>query len=108
MDWRIGDFQFGYRMRFIQGTTFDHLPRTLCPRESCKCQSSASAATPDVYYHDIVGSYDYRNFSFNVGIDNLFDKAPPFVNDTATNTDPAVYDVRPSGLRKTTLLLSLS
>ncbi len=53
----------------------------------------ASAATPDVYYHDIVGSYDYRNFSFNLGIDNLFDKAPPYVNDTSTNTDPAVYDV---------------
>ncbi len=91
VDWRIGDFQFGYRMRFIQGTTFDEYPGPYV-QGSAKGQYS-SAATPDVFYHDIVGSYDYKNFSFNVGIDNLFDKAPPFVLDTATNTDAAVYDI---------------
>lgn len=64
----------------------DHMCRDLA-------NSYSSAATPDVFYHDIVGSYDYRNLSFNVGIDNLFDKAPPFVLDTGTNTDAAVYDV---------------
>ncbi len=30
VDWRIGDFQFGYRMRFIQGTTFDQYPHPMC------------------------------------------------------------------------------
>ncbi len=86
VDWRIGDFQFGYRMRFIQGMAFfDSAP--LDPA------TSASSRTPSIFYHDIIGSYDYKNFSFNLGVDNLFDKAPPYVFDGATNTDPAVYDV---------------
>lgn len=91
LDWRFGDFQVGYRMRFIQGTTFDTYPGPYV-QGSLKSQH-ASAATPDVYYHDINGSYDYHNFSFNLGVQNLFDKQPPFVLDTATNTDAAVYDV---------------
>jgi outer membrane receptor protein involved in Fe transport len=84
LDWRFGDFQLGYRMRYIDGMLFYPL---LTPSQV------ASYRTPQVFYHDIVGTYDWRNFSFNVGIDNVFDKSPPYVNDTTTNTDPSVYDV---------------
>ncbi len=91
VDWRLGDFQFGYRLRYIEGTVFDNYPGPYV--QGANKGQYASAKTPNVYYHDVVGSYDYHNISVNVGIDNLFDKAPPFVFDTATNTDAAVYDI---------------
>ncbi len=83
-DYRLGNFQFGYRMRFIDGMLYYPL---LDPKTNAYVQA------PGIFYHDIVASYDYRNFTVSAGIDNLFDKAPPFVPDTATNTDPQVYDV---------------
>ena len=32
-----------------------------------------------VFYHDISGSYQYKNVNLTVGVDNLFDKDPPFL-----------------------------
>ncbi len=91
VDWRLGNIEFGYTMRYIGGTVFDDYPAPYV-QGSAKGQH-ASAATPDVFYHDINGSYDYHNFTLNFGIQNLFDKQPPYVNDTATNTDAQVYDI---------------
>ncbi len=86
LDWTMGDFSFGYRMRFIEGMIFyDAAPET--------ASANASYRTPSIFYHDIYAAYTYKNFTFNFAIDNLFDKQPPFVPDTATNTDPAVYDI---------------
>jgi len=84
VDYRLNDFQFGYRMRYIDGMLFYPL---LTPSQV------ASYRTPAVFYHDIVASYDWRNFNFVAGIDNIFNKQPPYVNDTTTNTDPNVYDI---------------
>jgi hypothetical protein len=84
IDWRLGDIQLGYRMRFIEGMLYYPL---LTPAQV------ASYRTPSVFYHDIVASYDWRTLSFTFGIDNLYNKQPPYVQDGATNTDPAVYDV---------------
>ena len=91
VDWKFGDFGFGYRMRFIQGTTFDTYPGPFV--QGKEKGQFASAATPDVFYHDINLSYDHSNLSVNLGVQNLFDKQPPFVPDTGTNTDAAVYDI---------------
>jgi outer membrane receptor protein involved in Fe transport len=92
-NWRWNNFQFGYTMRFIEGTIFDQYPGPLVQGKDGSKGQVASSATPDVYYHDINLSYDYSNFTVNAGVQNLFDKQPPFVPDGATNTDPAVYDV---------------
>ena len=91
VDYRLGDFGFTYRMRFIEGTIFDFDPAPEV--QGTQKGQVASARTPDVYYHDINLSYDYHNFTLNLGVQNLFDKQPPFVPDTATNTDTAVYDI---------------
>ncbi|GGF50157.1 TonB-dependent receptor [Aliidongia dinghuensis] len=32
-----------------------------------------------VFYHDISGTYQYKNVNVTVGVDNLFDKDPPFL-----------------------------
>ena len=91
VDWKLGNFGVGYRMRYIQGTTFDTYPG---PYVQGKLSTQfASAATPDVFYHDVNLSYDVHNFSLNLGVQNLFNKQPPYVFDTGTNTDAAVYDV---------------
>ena len=84
LDWRLGDFSFGYRMRYLSGMLYYPV---LNPA------TNIATKTNEIFYHDITMSYDYRNVSVTAGIDNLFDKAPPFVYDTSTNTDPQVYDV---------------
>jgi outer membrane receptor protein involved in Fe transport len=41
---------------------------------------------PGQFYTDISGTYNYENTSITVGVDNLLDKVPPFLNDSATNS----------------------
>jgi iron complex outermembrane recepter protein len=47
-----------------------------------------------VFYHDINFAYQYRNVNFAVGVDNLFDKDPPFVGGAlnANSLGSAGYD----------------
>jgi outer membrane protein OmpA-like peptidoglycan-associated protein len=47
---------------------------------------------PGVFYSDIAFTYNYENATFIVGVDNLIDKNPPFLNDLATNSSPNGYD----------------
>ena len=32
-----------------------------------------------MFYHDISGSYQFKNVNLTIGVDNLFDKDPPFL-----------------------------
>jgi len=41
---------------------------------------------PGVFYTDLSATYNYDNASFTLGVDNLLDKNPPFLNDSATNS----------------------
>jgi len=41
---------------------------------------------PGIFYTDISLTYTMENASFTVGVDNLLDKDPPFLNDAATNS----------------------
>lgn len=72
-------------MRFIGGTHFfpisDNQPGLV-----------RSYAEPDVFYHDIVASYDFGKVLLTGGIDNLFDRSPPFVPGYAVNADFDQYD----------------
>lgn len=47
---------------------------------------------PAVFYADLVGSYSWNNFTFIAGIDNVFDRSPPFLIDGGTNSNPLTYD----------------
>lgn len=51
--------------------------------------------TPSVVYHDLSGSYMLNEtVSFNAGVNNLFDKQPPYyTGNNDSNTDPYTYDV---------------
>jgi outer membrane receptor protein involved in Fe transport len=49
--------------------------------------------TNEVFYHDIVATYNFKKVQLVGGIDNLLDRTPPFALDASTNTAPTVYDV---------------
>jgi iron complex outermembrane receptor protein len=58
-------------------------------------------ATPDdfpgneaagVFYSDLSGTYKYKNVSVTLGVDNLFDKDPPFLQNSAPTLTDAGYD----------------
>ena len=87
LDWSLGNFSLGYRMRFIEGQLFYY------SSPAAPASDFASTRTPSIFYHDIYGGYNYKNLSVNVGVDNLFDKQAPYVQDGGTNTDPAEYDI---------------
>ncbi|HEV2678613.1 MAG TPA: TonB-dependent receptor [Aliidongia sp.] len=42
-----------------------------------------------VFYHDISGTYQYKNVNLTVGVDNLFDKDPPFLVPTGQGNNAA-------------------
>ena len=47
-----------------------------------------------VFYHDISGTYQYKNVNLTIGVDNLFDKDPPYVGGAlnANSLGSAGYD----------------
>lgn len=47
---------------------------------------------PGVFYSDVSFTYKYKNISMTVGVDNLFDKDPPFIASTNLTLTDAGYD----------------
>ncbi len=81
-----GPFSFSWTVRYIDGMVYN---------EGGANFTSADRfyKTNEVFYHDIVATYNYKKILFVAGIDNLFDRTPPFVVDTSTNTASNVYDI---------------
>jgi len=81
-----GGFSFSWTTRYIDGMTFNNGSTDLTP-------AARYYKVNEVFYHDIIATYNWKKIQFIGGIDNLFDKDPPFVLDGATNTAATVYDV---------------
>jgi iron complex outermembrane receptor protein len=83
LDWQLGAWRAAYAVQIIGTFTepvfFDDGP------------STHSVTT--VVYHDIEGGYDFAPaIQLRIGIDNLTDKDPPYVdNHSDANTDAATY-----------------
>ena len=90
--WANGALSFTYTTRFISGMDYFNDPTTP-PAVYTKADGYRVTSTPNIFYHDIEGTYTYRTATFTVGIDNLLNQNPPFVPDTATNTNTNIYDV---------------
>ncbi|MGS0496975.1 TonB-dependent receptor [Pseudoalteromonas sp. S1727] len=75
-----------YQMRYIAG-----MDSYACLSETSVC---STPSTPDVVYSDISGSYMINDtVSVNAGVNNLFDKQPPYYTGyTDANTDAYSYD----------------
>ena len=107
--WNVGDFSLGYRWRYINGTDYEQktlvitsggqtVSTDLCLKQYCSINGT--------HYVDIVAAWTPSNidmldgFTFQFGIENLFDEDPPIVGGEAGPTDqnsgntfPGSYDV---------------
>ncbi|MGI4794927.1 MAG: TonB-dependent receptor [Janthinobacterium lividum] len=81
-----GPFSFSWTVRYIDGMTYN---------EGGANFTSAMRfyKTNEVFYHDIVAAYNFKRFQLVGGIDNLFDRTPPFALDGSENTAANIYDV---------------
>ncbi len=83
-----GGFSFAWTVRYIDGMKINDGSNDLT------AQTAQYYKTNEVFYHDIVATYNFKKFQLIGGIDNIMDKTPLLVIDGTTNTDPSVYDVR--------------
>jgi outer membrane receptor protein involved in Fe transport len=94
-NWTIGDFNVGYRWRYLRGTSFED-PASAIP---------AFQSISDVHYMDFVVGWSptaidlLDGFTFQLGLENAFDEDPPIVGSeggTTTqnsgNTFPGTFD----------------
>jgi outer membrane receptor protein involved in Fe transport len=94
-DWYFGDFNLGYRWRFIRGSDYEE-PGVLVS----KYESLA-----DVHYVDLIFGWTpsgvdmLDGFEFQLGIENVFDADPPIsgmdvgpTDQNSGNTWPGTYD----------------
>ncbi|NPD65380.1 TonB-dependent receptor [Lichenicola cladoniae] len=82
-----GPFSFSWTVRYIDGMTYNEGGANFSP------DAERFYKTNEVFYHDIVATYNFKKIGLVAGIDNLFDRTPPFALDASTNTAPTVYDV---------------
>jgi iron complex outermembrane recepter protein len=82
LTYRASAWSVSWATRFIEGTV----------RQGGNA-SQYGVALPNVYYHDLMADYAWRNMTFNAGVRNLFDRQPPYAKgDLYTNTVTNVYD----------------
>ncbi len=82
-----GPFSFAWTVRYIDGMLYNNGSNDADPT------LNRFTNTNEVFYHDIVAVYNFKRVQLIGGIDNLFDRTPPFVLDASTNTAGQVYDV---------------
>ncbi len=81
-----GPFSFSWTVRYIDGMVYNEGGANFTA-------ASRFYKTNEVFYHDIVATYNFKKVGLVAGIDNLFDRTPPFAVDTSTNTSTNVYDI---------------
>jgi iron complex outermembrane receptor protein len=94
-NWHIGDFTVGYRWTYIRGTDFEQ--PTLDANEDGIVDADlclpAFCSISDTHYIDLLVSWEptgidmLNGFSFQVGLENVFDEDPPIVGSEAGTTD---------------------
>ena len=104
VDWAMGPFEVGYRLRYLSRITVGYAEPGLGP----SANADPGAPNEDLYlgspyhfgaqtYHNINAGYTIEplNTVVEVGVDNVFDKQPPILyqqNVANANTDVSNYD----------------
>ncbi|UMM08026.1 TonB-dependent receptor [Gluconobacter frateurii] len=83
--WSHNNFSLTYMMSYTGGMRFNDGSNDL----SCKVYSYCKV--PGIFAHDVTLNYNTKNWQFEVGVNNILDKKPPFVPDGATNTALSMY-----------------
>ena len=81
-----GGFSFSWTARFIDKLTFNDGSEDYTADVERYYQSN------EVFFHDILATYSWKKVQLIAGIDNIFDKTPPFAfSGDGTNTIANVY-----------------
>jgi iron complex outermembrane receptor protein len=92
--YNVKNLKFGYTLRYIDGMDVVNNNATLS-----RPTIGVVPYTPTYLYHDISAKWSPNDtYSINLGVNNLFDKAPPIYTTDAqagvqSNTDPSTYEV---------------
>ena len=106
VNWQLGNFDASWRMRYIgrfrmgsQSPSQDVFPAGTCYYGDYCTIHGMEIHYGATVYHDIQFGYNLEawNTRFDVGVNNLSDKQPPFLyanNTLNANTDPSDFDLQ--------------
>lgn len=81
----------------VEGLTLAHTLRYIGEARNFAFKTPGSSATngvPEIWYNDVVVRYEVNDLTFTAGVNNLFDRDPPYYrNPVEGNTDGSTYDV---------------
>ena len=83
--WTHRHFSLTYMMRYTGGLLWNNQSRDLT------AATAGRYKTPGIFSHDLTVGYRLNRWNFQAGVQNLFDKKPPFVVDGNTNSSPREY-----------------
>ncbi|WP_371863388.1 TonB-dependent receptor plug domain-containing protein [Acetobacter nitrogenifigens] len=83
--WAHDNLTFTYMLHYTGGMVWNDGTNDL------NRQTAGQWKTPGIFTHDVTVNYRLHKWNFEVGVNNLLDKKPPFVFDAATNTANAIY-----------------
>ncbi|GBQ70333.1 TonB-dependent receptor protein [Ameyamaea chiangmaiensis NBRC 103196] len=86
--WSHGNFSFTYMMHYIGGMRWNSQSTE---NGDLTAATAGQWRTPGIFTHDVTVNYRLKQWNFEVGVNNILDKDPPFVFDAATNTANAIY-----------------
>lgn len=83
--WSHNNFSVTYMMSYTGGMKFNDGSSDL------SCSAYAYCSVPGIFAHDVTLNYNTHNWQFELGVNNILNKQPPFVPDGATNTALSMY-----------------
>lgn len=85
VSWRHGPVSLTYMMSYTDKIKYND------GTNDVSCAEYAYCKIPGIFTHDVTVDYRMGSWNLQAGVNNLFDKKPPFVATGGGNTDPALY-----------------
>jgi len=86
VNWQHGNWGVTYMMKYTGGMVWNNGSQDLST-----ALGYGRYKTPGVFSHDLTIDYRLNKWTFQAGVNNLFDKQPPFVADASTNSAAGLY-----------------
>ncbi|KXV39868.1 TonB-dependent receptor [Gluconobacter japonicus] len=83
--WQHGPFGVTYMMSYMGGMRWNDTESDVAR------SASGRTKTPGIFSHDVTVTYRWKKWNFQGGVQNLFDKKPPFVSGGTDNSAAALY-----------------
>ncbi|AXK41948.1 TonB-dependent receptor domain-containing protein [Erythrobacter aureus] len=95
VDLKLSEVTFGYEMRFIGKMVLNNYEDifSLQGRAPENADYADVEYYPDTFYHDVRVGFEFENFDFTLGVDNILNTNPP-LGLTGIGAGSAIYPVR--------------